>query len=420
MDIDIDLYITELCKKAKDASRELSSMSAEKKNSLLIAAACELRKDALDIINENAKDIENAIANGMSESLIDRLRLDTKRIEDMAAGIEAVSMLPDPCGRILSENILENGLKIVKKTVPIGVCGIIYEARPNVTSDAFALCFKSGNACILKGGSAAINSNIAIVRSIKKALLNEGISEDVLSFIEDCTREGTNRLMKMNEYVDVLIPRGGASLIKSVIENSTVPVIETGTGNCHIFVDESADLDMAVNIILNAKTQRTGVCNACESLLIHRGILKEAVPVISKALMDKSVTIYADEECRAICPSLMEASEDDWGREYLDLKISMKAVDSVDEAIAHINRYNTRHSESIITKDMTNAEKFLNKVDAACIYVNASTRFTDGGQFGFGCEIGISTSKLHARGPMGLPELQSYHYEITGNGQIRE
>ncbi len=417
--MDIDLYITELCKRAKEASRELFSMSSDMKNRVLIASAAELRKDAAIIIHENTKDIKNAVENGMSEALIDRLRLDEKRIEDMAAGIEAVSKLPDPCGRILSESVLENGLRIVKKSVPIGVCGIIYEARPNVTSDAFALCFKSGNACVLKGGSAAINSNIAIVGSIKRALLREGISEDVLSFIEDCSREGTNRLMKMNGCVDVLIPRGGASLIKSVIDNSTVPVIETGTGNCHIFVDETADLDMAVNIILNAKTQRTGVCNACESLLIHRKILKEAVPVISKALMEKNVIIYADEDCRAINPSLMEASEDDWGREYLDLKISMKAVDCVDEAISHINRYNTGHSESIITRDMANAERFLNKVDAACIYVNASTRFTDGGQFGFGCEIGISTSKLHARGPMGLPELQSYHYEITGNGQVR-
>ncbi|MDO4438185.1 MAG: glutamate-5-semialdehyde dehydrogenase [Eubacteriales bacterium] len=418
--MDIDLYITDLCKKAKAASRELATMQNDIKNKVLLSAASELRKNAEYIINENTKDIAEAVKNGMSEALIDRLRLDNKRIEDMAAGIEAVSKLEDPCGKILSENTLENGLKIIKKSVPIGVCGIIYEARPNVTSDAFALCFKSGNACVLKGGSAAINSNIAIVNSIKRALLKEGISEAVLSFIEDCQRESTNKLMKMNEYVDVLIPRGGASLIKSVIENATVPVIETGTGNCHIFVDKSADLDMAVNIILNAKTQRIGVCNACESLLIHRDILEEAVPLISKALMEKNVTIYADEECRAICNELMEASEDDWGREYLDLKISMKAVGSVEEAIAHINRYNTRHSESIITKDMKNAEKFLNNVDAACIYLNASTRFTDGGQFGFGCEIGISTSKLHARGPMGLPELQSYHYEIIGNGQIRE
>ena len=313
-----------------------------------------------------------------------------------------------------------NGLLIGQKRVPFGVIGIIYEARPNVTADAFALCFKTGNAVILRGGSDALESNKAIVTAIRNGLKKEGIPEDAISLIEDTSHETAREFMRMNGYLDVLIPRGGAGLIRTVVENSTVPVIETGTGNCHIYVDESADFDMALDIIFNAKTQRIGVCNACESTLVHRKIAKEFLPLMKKRLDEKNVEIRADEGARSIVPEFTAATEEDWGKEYLDYILSCKIVDSVDEAIAHINRYNTGHSEAIVTKDYENAQKFLNEVDAAAVYVNASTRFTDGFEFGFGAEIGISTQKLHARGPMGLLALTSTKYIIYGDGQIRK
>ena len=319
-----------------------------------------------------------------------------------------------------------NGLMIGQKRVPLGVVGIIYEARPNVTADAFALCFKTGNVVILKGGSDAIHSNIAIVETIRKALAKESIPEQAISLIEDTSRETAAAFMKMNEYVDVLIPRGGAGLIKAVVNQATIPVIETGTGNCHIFVDETADFNMAIDIIMNAKTQRIGVCNACESLVLHEKIADAFLPKLMKRLAEKEVEVHGDEKVMQIADGcvkkelLVPATEEDWGREYLDYKISAKVVSSVDEAIAHINKYNTGHSEAIITNNYSNAEKFLNEIDAACVYVNASTRFTDGFEFGFGAEIGISTQKLHARGPMGLIALTSTKYIIYGNGQIRK
>ena len=313
-----------------------------------------------------------------------------------------------------------NGLLIGQKRVPLGVIGMIYEARPNVTADAFGLCFKSGNAVILKGGSDALESNKAIVVQIREGLKSAGLPEDAVQLIESTDREVTRQFMRLNDYLDVLIPRGSAGLIRSVVENSTVPVIETGTGNCHIFVDESADLDMALNIIFNAKTQRIGVCNACESLVVHRAVAEEFLPLLKARLDEKQVEIRADKEACALVDGFVPATEEDWGREYLDYILSLKLVDSIDEAIAHINRYNTKHSEAIITSDYANAQRFLNEIDAAAVYVNASTRFTDGFEFGFGAEIGISTQKLHARGPMGLKELTTTKYIIYGNGQVRQ
>ena len=339
----------------------------------------------------------------------------------------SIWQLDDPIGEVLGMKKRPNGLMIGQKRVPLGVVGIIYEARPNVTADAFALCFKTGNVVILKGGSDAIHSNIAIVAAIRKALVNEKLPEQAIALIEDTSRETAAAFMKMNEYVDVLIPRGGAGLIKAVVNQATIPVIETGTGNCHIFVDETADFDMAMDIILNAKTQRIGVCNACESLVIHEKIADTFLPELMKRLAEKNVEVHGDEKVMRIAGEgcmkrelLIPATEEDWGREYLDYKLSAKTVSSIDEAIAHINQYNTGHSEAIITNNYSNAEKFLNEIDAACVYVNASTRFTDGFEFGFGAEIGISTQKLHARGPMGLIALTSTKYIIYGNGQIRK
>lgn len=411
--------VLSVCKKAKEASYALLNLTEEKKNRVLHAAADALIGHKEEILAANQTDTAAARAAKMSEGLLDRLRLDEGRILDMANGIRNVADLPDPVGRILEERHLPNGLCIVKKTTPIGVVGIIYEARPNVTSDAFALTFKAGNACVLKGGSAALHTNTAIAKALSEGLSSENVPEGTLSFLEEAGHAETEALVKMHDYVDVLIPRGGASLIRYVVEHANIPVLETGTGNCHIFVDASADLDMAERILINAKTQRVGVCNACESLLIHRDILRTAVPRLSKALAEHGVEIYADEACRAVCPALSAATEEDWGKEYLDYKISMKAVSDTEEAIRHINSYGTRHSECIITEDKADAEAFLNGVDAACVYVNASTRFTDGGQFGFGCEIGISTGRLHARGPMGLDALCTYKYLIRGNGQVR-
>ncbi|MBQ8955765.1 MAG: glutamate-5-semialdehyde dehydrogenase, partial [Lachnospiraceae bacterium] len=343
-----------------------------------------------------------------------------ERIDQMAEGIIQVSELKDPVGEVLDTIVRPNGLHIDKVSVPMGVIGIIYESRPNVTADAFALCFKSGNATILRGGSDAINSNRAIVNYIREALENEKLPDDVILIITDTSREVATEFMKLNQYVDLLFPRGGAGLIQSVVENATVPVIETGVGNCHIYVDESADIDMAVNIIDNAKTQRFGVCNAAESLVIHRGIAKEVIPAIYERLSSKNVEMRGADDVREIVRGIASATEEDYAREYLGPYISVKLVDNIDHAIEHINIYSTHHSEAIITEDSENAEKFLNEIDSACVYWNASTRFTDGYEFGFGSEIGISTQKLHARGPMGLKALTSYKYQIKGNGQIRQ
>ena len=414
------MKLDEIGTRARQAEPVLRIMETEKKNRVLKKAAENLVADAETIIAANALDMEHGKEKGMSQGLLDRLFLDKSRIEAMAEGMCQVSELDDPIGEVLGMKKRPNGLLIGQKRVPLGVVGIIYEARPNVTADAFALCFKTGNVVILKGGSDAIHSNTAIVASLRKTLKEEQVPEDALLLIEDTSRETTAQFMKMNRYVDVLIPRGGAGLIRAVVENGTIPVIETGTGNCHIYVDESADIRMAAEIIENAKTQRMGVCNACESLVIHSGILSKALPEIVKKLKAHNVEIRGDERACTVSKEIIPASEEDWGTEYLDAVISVKTVDSLREAIDHINRYNTGHSESIITKDYANALQFQDEIDAAAVYVNASTRFTDGFEFGFGAEIGISTQKLHARGPMGLNALTTTKYIIFGNGQIRK
>ena len=421
------MKLEEIGTRARQAEPVLRIMETEKKNRVLKKAAENLVADAETIIAANALDMEHGKEKGMSQGLLDRLFLDKSRIEAMAEGMCQVSELDDPIGEVLGMKKRPNGLLIGQKRVPLGVVGIIYEARPNVTADAFGLCFKTGNAVILKGGSDAIHSNIAIVSVIQKTLEQLGIPKEAASLIEDTSRDTAAAFMKMNQYVDVLIPRGGAGLIRAVVNQATIPVIETGTGNCHIFVDETADFDMAVNIIMNAKTQRIGVCNACESLVIHEKIVDTFMPKLTEALQKKNVELHADERSFAAAESdtalnralIKPAVEEDWGKEYLDYMISAKTVASVDEAIEHINRYNTGHSEAIITENYTNAQKFLDEVDAACVYVNASTRFSDGFEFGFGAEIGISTQKLHARGPMGLEALTSTKYIIYGNGQVR-
>ena len=382
-------------------------------------AARALLDNEEEILTANKEDCDKAEAGGMNQGLLDRLRLTPARVQAMADGLLQVASLDDPVGEVLSMKLRPNGLQIGQKRVPLGVIGMIYEARPNVTADAFGLCFKSGNAVILKGGSDALSSNRAIVEALRTGLSRVALPEDSLQLIEDTSRETTKELMRLNRYIDVLIPRGGAGLIRAVVENSTIPVIETGTGNCHVYVDETADLQMALDIIFNAKTQRIGVCNACESLLVHRKIAERFLPMLKKRLDEKKVEIRGDEDACAMAPGFVPATEEDWGREYLDYILSLKIVDSVDEAISHINTYNTGHSESIVTSDYFNAQKFLNEVDAAAVYVNASTRFTDGNEFGFGAEIGISTQKLHARGPMGLKELTTTKYIIYGDGQIR-
>lgn len=413
----MDLH--QMGKKAVAAKYVLQRLSAAEKNRALEAIAKALLRQEEKILAANAVDIKNAEENGMHPGLVDRLRLDSKRIAAMAEGLLQVAELPDPVGEHMDSFDCPNGLHIEKVRVPLGVIGIIYESRPNVTADAFGLCFKSGNAVILKGGSDAIHSNIAITEVIRDTLTDSGITEDAVRLITDTDRRVTAEFMRMKEYVDVLIPRGGAGLIRAVVENSTIPVIETGTGNCHIYVDRDADLKKAVPIIMNAKTQRIGVCNACESLVIHNAVREALLPELQKALEEKHVEIRGDERVRETIDGCLPATQEDYAAEYLDYIISMKTVDSAEEAIEHINRYNTKHSESIITENTETAEKFLREVDAACVYVNASTRFTDGFEFGFGAEIGISTQKLHARGPMGLKELTSYKYQIRGNGQIR-
>lgn len=413
------MTLEEIGSRAKAVSRVLNNLGSREKNMGLEEAARALLEGEEEILAANQTDYEKAESSGMSKGMLDRLALNPGRIQSMADGLLKVAALDDPVGEVISMKLRPNGLKIGQKRVPLGVIAMIYEARPNVTADAFGLCFKSGNAVILKGGSDAIESNKAIAKWLRTGLTRAGLPEDSLQLIEDTSRETTRELMRLNRYVDVLIPRGGAGLIRSVVENSTVPVIETGTGNCHIFVDETADFNMALDIIYNAKTQRIGVCNACESLIVHRKIADQFLPLLKKRLDEKEVEVRADEAARAVVPEFTPAEEEDWGTEYLDYILSLKIVDSVEEAIEHINIYNTGHSEAIITSDYFNAQKFLDEVDAAAVYVNASTRFTDGEEFGFGAEIGISTQKLHARGPMGLKELTTTKYIIYGDGQIR-
>ena len=418
------MELKEICKKAKEVAGTVGILDTDTKNQALHAVAQALVDNAESILSENEKDLENGKKNHMPEGLLDRLALSKDRIAQMAEGLTQIAGLDDPIGEVLSMKKRPNQLMIGKKRVPLGVVGIIYEARPNVTADAFGLCFKTGNVVILKGGSDAIHSNIAIVKVIRETLEKLNIPAEAVALIEDTSRETAAEFMKMNEYVDVLIPRGGAGLIKAVVNQATIPVIETGTGNCHIFVDESADFAMAIDIIMNAKTQRIGVCNACESLVLHEKIVDAFMPKLMEQLQVKNVEVRGDKAVlQAVYEKhnlVKEATDEDWGSEYLDYILSAKTVSSVEEAIAHINRYNTGHSEAIITNDYGNAEKFLNEIDAACVYVNASTRFTDGYEFGFGAEIGISTQKLHARGPMGLEALTSTKYIIYGNGQVRK
>lgn len=408
-----------LGKRAKEAAKELAALDTYKKNRALNFVADALEFCEEEILESNEIDLENGRKNGMSKAMLDRLALTSERIKNMAEGIRQIVQLEDPIGEVLSMKKKENGLMIGQKRVPLGVIGIIYESRPNVTADAFALCFKAGNAVILRGGKDAIHSNRAILEVIQGALAECNVNKNAIQLVTDTSHEVANQMMKMNEYLDVLIPRGGANLIKTVVQNSTVPVIETGTGNCHIYVDEFADLTMAIPIIINAKTQRLGTCNTCESLVVHSAVAEAYLPAIADALMEKGVEIRGDERAREIDKRIVPATEEDYRTEYLDLILSLKVVDSIDEAIAHINCYNTGHSEAIITDNYANAQKFLDEIDAAAVYVNASTRFTDGFEFGLGAEIGISTQKLHARGPMGLKALTSTKYIIYGNGQIR-
>ena len=412
-------YLNQLGQKAVSAKYELQKLTTAKKNSALEAVASALTKKTEQILSANDKDYEIAKQSGMAEGLLDRLKLTPERIGGMAEGLRQIISLNDPVGEIMESFERPNGLGINKVRVPMGVIGIIYEARPNVTADAFGLCFKTGNAVILKGGKDAFYSNEAITEVIRQALIGERITADAIQLITDNDRAVTTEFMRLKEYVDILIPRGGAGLIRAVVENSTIPVIETGTGNCHIYIDEDADLEKTIPIIINAKTQRIGVCNACESLLIHEKIAKRFLPELGRALREKNVEMRGDEKVRTLIFDAVEATEEDYGTEYLDYIISMKTVGSVEEAIDHINRYNTKHSDAILTENEAHAEKFLQGVDSACVYVNASTRFTDGFEFGFGAEIGISTQKLHARGPMGLKELTTYKYLIRGNGQVR-
>ncbi len=405
--------------RAKEAEPVMRTLPTEKKNQALRQVAQDLVKKQDDILAANKVDVEAGKESGMPEGLLDRLALNPDRIAGMAEGLLQLAALEDPIGEVIGMKKRPNGLLVGQKRVPLGVVGIIYEARPNVTADAFGLCFKTGNVVILKGGSDALRSNLAIVNCIRNSLAKCQITPDAIQFIEDVSREVTGEFMKMNQYVDVLIPRGGAGLIQTVVNNSTIPVIETGTGNCHIYVDETADLEMAAAITINAKTQRVGVCNACESLLVHQKVKNDFLPVLAEALREKHVVIHGDDQVRKLVPDAVEAAEEDWGREYLGYEISVKVVDSLEEAIEHINRYNSGHSEAIITNNYDHAQRFLDEVDAAAVYVNASTRFTDGFEFGYGAEIGISTQKLHVRGPMGLLALTTTKYIIYGNGQIR-
>ena len=412
--------LVEMGKKAKDAAVVLATLSTPVKNKALLASADALMAAKEEILAKNKEDVDAALANGIKGAFIDRLTLTDARVADMADGLRQVAKLDDPVGEVLSMKKLDNGLVVGQKRVPMGVIGIIFEARPNVTADAFGLCLKAGSAVILRGGKEAFKTNHAVVNAIRSALAAEGLPEDCVQMVPDTSRETANEMMRLNGYLDVLIPRGGAGLINSVVQNSTVPVIQTGVGNCHVYVDESADFEKAAKIVINAKTQRPGVCNACESLLVHEKIAEAFLPAVGKALQEKKVEIRGDEATQKLVDGSVAATEEDWGTEYADYILSTRVVKDIDEAIAHIRKYSTGHPEAIVTENYTNAQRFLNEVDAAAVYVNASTRFTDGGQFGVGAENGISTQKLHARGPMGLKELTTTKYIIYGDGQIRE
>ena len=411
--------VEKLCRTADEIRFDVQKLSTEKKNEALLTAAKKLVERQEEILAANREDIAAGRASGMSEALIDRLTLTGSRIEQIAEGLRQVAELPDPVGEVMDEFVRPNGMKIRKVRVPMGVIGVIYESRPNVTADAFALCFKAGSAVILKGGSDAIHSNIAITDALRDSLADCGINPDAVQLVATTDRAATRELMMMRRYVDLLIPRGGAGLIRAVVENSRIPVIETGTGNCHIYVDKDADLEMAMKILINAKTQRIGVCNAAESLVVHKDVMDKFLPMLSAKMQEYKVLLRADESSRKLLPLSEAATEDDFGREYLDLILSVKTVGSVEEAIEHINRYHTGHSDCIVTENKEAAEKFRKGIDSACVYVNVSTRFTDGFEFGFGAEIGISTQKLQARGPMGLREITSYKYLVTGDGQVR-
>ena len=414
-----NLTLEEIGKKARRAKEVLRTLSTNEKNEVLRASADALISQIEMLLAENKLDVEQARKNQMAAALVDRLQLTEARIAQMAEGLRQIADLEDPVGEVLSMKQRPNGLMIGQKRVPLGVIGIIYESRPNVTADAFGLCFKAGNVVILRGGKDAIHSNSAITTVLRDALAKCSLPADAIQLITDTSHETAETFMRLNQYVDVLIPRGGAGLIRTVVEHATVPVIETGTGNCHIYVDQSADLSMAMDIIVNAKTQRIGVCNACESLVVHQNIKDALLPALAQRLKEKNVELRGDEASRSACADILPATEEDWGTEYLDYILSVKTVPGIEEAISHINRYNTGHSEAIITNDYHNSQKFLDEFDAAAVYVNASTRFTDGFEFGFGAEIGISTQKLHARGPMGLKELTSTKYIVYGNGQVR-
>ena len=411
--------LNEIGKRAKSAKYDVQKYTTEMKNDALMHIADKLIANSEELLNANQKDIDQAKENGIHDGMIDRLSLSHDRIKAMAVGLKQIAALPDYVGDVMEEFSHENGMKIRKVRVPLGVIGIIFESRPNVTADAFGLCFKSGNSVILKGGKEAIHSNIAITKVIREGLKEKDMNEDAVILIENTEREVTAKFMKLKEYVDVLIPRGGAGLIKAVVENSTIPVIETGTGNCHVYVDEYADLTKAVKIVNNAKTQRISVCNACESLVLHKNVVEKIMPMLKEALSHANVEYRCDEVSKTYMPEAINATEADFGTEYLDYILSVKTVENVEEAVEHINKFNTGHSDAIVTENKENAQYFLNNVDAACVYVNASTRFTDGFEFGFGAEIGISTQKLHARGPMGLRELTAYKYQVIGNGEIR-
>ena len=411
--------LTIMGQSAKEASYELSIASTKEKDNALMLMAEELINAKNDIIKANEIDLEIAKAKGTSKAMLDRLALNDERIEGMANGLRDVVKLQDPIGEVITMWQRPNGLQIGQKRVPLGVIGIIYEARPNVTCDAAGLCLKTGNTVILRGGSEAINSNKAVVKALTEGIEKAGLPKASVQLIEDTSREVATEMMRLNEFIDVLIPRGGAGLIQAVLKNATVPVIETGTGNCHIYVDENCDFEMAKNIAINAKVSRPSVCNSAEKLLVNERIAKDFLPIAVKALRDNGVAVKGDETAQAIIDDIEKANEEDWGKEYLDYIMAVKIVKDVDEAIAHINKYGTGHSEAIITESYINSQKFLQRVDAAAVYINASTRFTDGSEFGFGAEIGISTQKLHARGPMGLKELTTIKYIIYGNGQIR-
>lgn len=412
--------LQDIARDANEARHTVGKLGTKEKNRGLLAIASALEDNTAKIIEANQIDLKNGRQNGLSEGLLDRLTLNEKRIADMAEGCRQVAALPDPIGEVLWMKKTSNGLRIGQQRVPMGVIGMIYEARPNVTVDAAALCFKAGSVCILRGGKEAFHSSMCLASLMRQTLEQENLPINAINLVEDTSRESANQMMKLNGCLDVLIPRGGAGLIQSVVQNATVPVIETGTGNCHVYVDSTADLDMAKNILVNAKCQRPSVCNAAESLLVHQDIAEQFLPLAAEGLSSCNARWHGCPRTREILgDSILPATDEDYGKEYLDYEISCKVVSSLDEAIAHINQFNTGHSECIVTQDYTSAQRFLEEVDAAAVYVNASTRFTDGFEFGFGAEIGISTQKLHARGPMGLQALTTTKFIIYGNGQIR-